>query len=113
MEYINLFTYGTLMDEALMEQLTGKRFKWCGGMLYDYRKLMVKEENFPGIIAFKGDMVKGRLYFGVDNESLKRINEYEDEFYELKRVSVHTDNGKNIDAYTYVIKEEFKHLLSD
>lgn len=113
MEHINLFTYGTLMDEALMERLTGKRFKWCEGTLYDYKKLMVKGEDFPGIIAFTGEMVRGRVYFNVDNESLNKINEYEDEFYELKRVLVHTNNGKKIDAYTYVIKEGFRHLLSD
>ena len=113
MRYINLFTYGTLMNEALMQRLTGKTFKWCEAMLHDYKRVMVKGEDFPGIIPFKGDTVRGRLYFGVDNESLKRINEYEDEFYELKRVSVHTDNGESVDACAYVIKEEFKHVLSD
>jgi len=101
------------MNERMVRALTGRSFRWCEATLYDYKRLMVRGEDFPGIIPSEGDLVRGRLYFDIDYMSLKRLDEYEGEFYELRDVTVFTEDGMMISAYAYVVKDAFRHILVD
>jgi gamma-glutamylcyclotransferase (GGCT)/AIG2-like uncharacterized protein YtfP len=99
---IDLFVYGTLMDEELVVQLTGRSFGRVPARLPGYRRI-----EPPGSYAYivpdpRGDVV-GLLLQGLDQEAMRALDAYEDEGRLYQRTAVDVLIGdERCRALTYV-----------
>ena len=89
---VDLFVYGTLMDENLVFELTGKRFARIAAVLRDFEKVQ-PDGGYPYIVPRVGPHVTGLLLRDIDASSLARIDEYEDEGRLYRRTEVVVEIG--------------------
>jgi gamma-glutamylcyclotransferase (GGCT)/AIG2-like uncharacterized protein YtfP len=109
----HLFVYGTLVSEDLMREITGKRFRRKKAVLYHFSRRRIGGTPYPAIVYDKGSMVEGIIYFDIDARSLALTDDYEDDYYMRTKVTVTADDGRVYEACTYVIRDEFRGLLSE
>ncbi len=98
----NLFVYGTLRDDGVVRQVTGRTFPKVEGTLTGYRRVEASPRfPYPYLVAQEGASVRGVVLLGVDPESLGRLDEYEGGCYERRRVAVSAGQGTR-EAWVYV-----------
>lgn len=104
----DLFVYGMLMSEDLLEALTGRRFETCPAVLHGFERLRVVKEGypeFPGLVRREGVSVEGVLVRQVDEESLVRLDRFEEvetDLFRRGRVRVVDRDGGEWDAEVYL-----------
>jgi gamma-glutamylcyclotransferase (GGCT)/AIG2-like uncharacterized protein YtfP len=76
--------YGTLMDDALVMQLTGRTFRREPAQLPGYRKV-TPAGDYPYIVPDAPETVQGLVLRDVDDEALRAFDAYEDERLYLRR----------------------------
>lgn len=107
----NLFTYGTLMCDAIMHAVSGDKPRAIHATLHGYSRRAVKGEPYPAIFSDRNGDVRGVLYLNVPAMAWQRLDEYEGEIYSREKVQVALDDGVTMSAESYVIKPRFiKHL---
>ena len=109
---MNLFVYGTLMIPSVMYTVTARRFPFADAILKGYARYRVKGESYPGIIPAAEAVTEGIICFGVDEISLKRLDEFEGDLYQRNRIMVETKKGETYNAETYAIRSEYISCLS-
>ena len=72
----NLFVYGTLRQGKSRNYLL-KGLNYKKAILYDFRKLKNENFNFPIIIKENKSKVYGEIYFDIDEELIKQLDEIE------------------------------------
>ena len=82
-------------------------------VLNGYARRAVINEEYPGIIRVTGEKVKGLVYENLLESDLKKLDEYEGNQYVREPVTLELENGKSLDAFTYVFADDFLALLSD
>lgn len=99
---MNLFVYGTLLDDSLVHQLTGRRYDRHPAVLVGYRKVEVSD-GYPYIVRDPAGRVDGFMLTGIDNDALATLDAYEDEgsLYRRTEVAV-VVSGRQVGAATYV-----------
>ena len=110
---LTLFAYGTLLVPEVMHAVTGRKLSSVDAVLKDYNRCSIKNEIFPAIVAQAGTSVTGRFYTGLDRNTLKILDVFEDVIYARCNKKVMTANNVFVDAQVYVISDEYHHLLSD
>jgi gamma-glutamylcyclotransferase (GGCT)/AIG2-like uncharacterized protein YtfP len=99
---MDLFAYGTLMDEALVFELTDRRFQKHPARLVGYRKLS-PQRGYPYIIPDHDGVVDGVVLHDVDADALRAFDRYEEEGRLYRRTEVIvTIAGRPTPAWTYV-----------
>jgi gamma-glutamylcyclotransferase (GGCT)/AIG2-like uncharacterized protein YtfP len=111
-EQIHIFTYGSLMIPAVMRAVTACDFLSISASLQDYARYRVKGQSYPGIVPEKDALTRGILYFHVDPDSVKRLDDFEGEWYVRIPVKISTDAGRLLRAESYAFKEKYRNLLS-
>ena len=109
---MNIFAYGTLMIPAVMYAATARHFRFKKAMLKGYARFRVKGESYPGIISQTDAITKGIIYLNVDKQSLERLDAFEGELYQRTAVRVETKEAEILNAQTYVVKSEYRDVLS-
>src|SRR5262245_30603977 len=97
-----LFVYGTLLDDARVKTVTGRRFPRRTARLDGWERI-APTGGYPYIIARPGAVVHGALLEDVDADSLRALDRYEDEgrLYVRRPVTVIVD-GEAVACETYV-----------
>jgi len=108
---MNVFTYGSLMYERVWSRVVTGNYAQQKGVVQGFRRLRVKNEQYPGLIKGKGN-VEGVVYFGVSPEDVMRLDQFEGELYHREMVVVLCQNGRLVPAALYLIQDQFKHLLA-
>ena len=108
----HLFAYGTLMCEEIMTEVCGLKPTSVKAQIRDYARRAVRGEHYPAIRPFAGAHVEGIIYVDLPIEAWKRLDNFEGEMYERKRVEVISEDNSILEADTYVIRPSFQHLLS-
>ena len=113
-----LFAYGTLVFPEVWRRVTGdtEARRSEPAFLEGYDLLRVRDADFPGIVARKGaPRIPGVVYFDLDDETLTRLDAYEDSFYERVKVNVTAERkGERIVCQAYVIPPFLrKRVLTD
>ena len=75
---MDLFVYGSLISEHNQKIITGNKFERKKAVLKNFRKVTSKA-CFPFILPYKNSMVEGYVLFGIDDESMIKIDNYEAE----------------------------------
>jgi gamma-glutamylcyclotransferase (GGCT)/AIG2-like uncharacterized protein YtfP len=103
----DLFVYGTLMREDIMRTVAGTVPRRQRGTARGYRRLAVKNEHYPGLIAEQGSEVEGLVYLDITEESWARLDRFEGEMYTRGTVEVLLEGGDTLQAYAYLVKPEY------
>ena len=98
----SLFVYGTLMSEAHLYSLTGRRFRQQRARLEGFERIL-PNQGYPYVVPKAGGQVEGFLLEDVDDASLRTLDAYEDEgrLYARRPATVVVD-GRAIDCQLYV-----------
>lgn len=104
------FTYGSLMCEDIMSSVAGMTMFGEPGTLHGHARHPVREEDYPGMVPDAHGQVEGRLYRDLTEAAFARLDRFEGEMYERRRVQVHAGQGV-VAAWTYIFRPEFAHLL--
>lgn len=109
---MRLFCYGTLMFPEVMQLLTGGHFESVAADLEDYGCYTVNGHTFPGIVGEAGAVTHGLVYAGIGDSLLRKLDRYEGDLYERVRVCATDPEGRPLQAWTYVIPQASRGLLS-
>ncbi|MBM9538013.1 gamma-glutamylcyclotransferase family protein [Desulfobulbus alkaliphilus] len=112
MEKIALFCYGTLQSSLVMKAVTGQEFSGQEATLNNWARFRVRDSEYPGIIPQQDSLVSGKLYWGLSDEAMKKLDAFEGDKYERVIVQVAKADGSYEDAYVYAIKEDCQQFLS-
>lgn len=108
----NIFAYGSLMIPDVTRAVTGRDFRFVPAFLRNHARYRVRGESYPGIIQEKGAMTPGLLYFDLDHDAVKRLDQFEGPWYERTPVKTETGEEKILKAETYLFKPEYRGLLT-
>ena len=99
---MDLFVYGTLMDDALVARLTGRCFRRERATLRGYRKVL-PSGGYPYIVTDAESVVDGFVLRDVGVEALRAFDRYEDEgrLYQRTEVVIRVA-GREEHALTYI-----------
>jgi gamma-glutamylcyclotransferase (GGCT)/AIG2-like uncharacterized protein YtfP len=89
---VRLFVYGTLLDPARLQGLTGRRFPTRPARLRDFERV-APPGGYPYLVARPGAAVDGLVLEDVDPASLRALDAYEDEGQLYVRRTVEVDTG--------------------
>ena len=107
-----VFAYGTLTVPEVMETVTDQSFRHDGCVLSGYVRFLIHQQVYPGIVPAESNQTPGRIYFGVDDKALKRLDYFEGDLYVRQTVEVKTSAGVMHQALAYVLADAHHHLLS-
>lgn len=109
-EVNNLFAYGTLMIDEIFQKFTKTPLQKSKGFLKGYECYQLKNRSYPGMIVGKG-LVNGIIYHQLAEKDFLSLDAYEGEEYLRIKVLVNTTTTEQIQAWTYIYKDEFKDNL--
>ena len=107
-----LFTYGTLMLAEVMEIVAGRSFTARRATLDGYRRRLLRDRVYPGLLPAAGESVEGVLWEDVDPPALARIDRFEGSLYERPELCVTPAPGESVSAFVYVLRPEHRALAS-
>lgn len=107
----NLFAYGTLMCEDILTRVAGSTPAAAASVLTDFRRLVIRDAQYPGLIRYPGGRVEGVLYRDIAAAAWLRLDSFEGEMYERIAVTVEAGDGTLVEADTYLIRPGFEQLL--
>ncbi len=110
-ETSNLFAYGTLISPRIFQEIALCMPERIPAWLSGYRRFCIKNASYPGIVPWPGGKVSGILYKDMPTSSWKLLDEYEGMIYERKKVRITMLGGETIDAFAYVVRQEFVNLI--
>jgi gamma-glutamylcyclotransferase (GGCT)/AIG2-like uncharacterized protein YtfP len=108
---MNLFAYGTLMDEEIMDRVSGCRPARRPAILYDHQRQPLQGKSYPAIVWKKGATVSGVCYLDLPDSAWQTLDLFEDVMYERIAVQVTLTDGATLPAETYILKPEFHPML--
>jgi gamma-glutamylcyclotransferase (GGCT)/AIG2-like uncharacterized protein YtfP len=108
----HLFAYGTLMDERVMAAVAGGRPRRRGADLSGAERRAVRGERYPGLIRSSRGVVRGILYYDLDERAWARLDRFEGALYERRPVAVRLRGGAAVRAETYFVRRACHAALS-
>jgi gamma-glutamylcyclotransferase (GGCT)/AIG2-like uncharacterized protein YtfP len=97
-----LFVYGTLLFPEIMRRVIGRVLPSEPATLRGYARRGLRGYLYPGVLPALGEEVVGKLCLGIDGATLKRLDVYEGEQFERRRVHVVTARGRR-GAFVYAL----------
>jgi gamma-glutamylcyclotransferase (GGCT)/AIG2-like uncharacterized protein YtfP len=95
-----------------MKAVTGQAFSGKEATLNNWARFRVRGSEYPGIVRQEDSMVSGKLYWGLDEPTMEKLNAFEGDKYEQVIVQVTMADGSCEEAYVYAIKDDCKDMLS-
>jgi len=100
------------MCADIMAFVAGVALQSSTAIMPGYRRLRVREEHYPGVIADADATVAGLIYHHLSTDCWSRLDAFEGKMYERKTVTVLLANGTQAQVYCYVFRPEFHHRLT-
>ena len=97
-----LFVYGTLRDDAVVQELLGHHLFGRPAVLRGYEQGSDASIGYPVIRPRSDATVVGKVLDGIDDEMLATLDAYEGHEYRRIIVQVDTPDGRTVEAYAYV-----------
>ncbi len=108
----HLFVYGSLMFEPVWHRLVNTKFRKTEARLPGYRRHKIRDQVYPGIIKGQGH-VDGIVYLDLDDKTMRRLDEFEEECYQRATVLVIDTNGRELQVDTYIVQNDYRFLLEE
>ncbi len=84
----NVFTYGSLMYEAVWTRVVRGQYASARARLPGFRRLAIRDETYPAVVADAGAEVLGRLWFDISPDDIERLDRFEGSEYRRQAVPV-------------------------
>ena len=97
----NVFTYGSLMFDAVWRQVVNGDYRSAPAMLHHHQRHALTGLSYPGVVPAPDLQVAGRLYFDVAAADIARLDAFEGAEYRREAVQVALAGGEPVDAWTY------------
>lgn len=108
-----LFVYGTLQYPHLLQHLLGRIPPHQPAILHHFARYTIRNADYPGIIPFPGARTDGILLTGIQPAEWERLDQYEDDLYERRTVTLLLPDETRTTAFTYIIPEHNRHALTN
>ncbi len=108
-----LFAYGSLQLPEVFEAVTRQSRDGLPAVLEGFRRTKLKGFGFPAIVPVAGMETSGLVYTALEEDAWRRLDAFEDDFYDRKTVRVRLASGAVLEAQTYVLSHQFLHLSLD
>nr|AAD18111.1 similar to avrRpt2-induced protein 2 [Arabidopsis thaliana] len=96
----SVFVYGSLMADDVVRLLLNRIPQTASATLPDL--FSIKGRVYPAIIPAKSDKVSGKVLFGITDDELNVLDEFEDVEYERENVQVLLTVNEKLQTKTYV-----------
>jgi gamma-glutamylcyclotransferase (GGCT)/AIG2-like uncharacterized protein YtfP len=108
----NVFTYGSLMFPVVWQRVVRGVYASELGTIHGFRRVAVRDKEHPAlIIAKNAPPLEGRVYFGVSNEDVARLDHFETHRYTRVGVAVTIDEKPIVaDIYLALHHDELTHI---
>ena len=80
--------------------------------MYNWARYRVRGSEYPGIIQQPDSVVTGKVYWGLDEVAMEKLDQFEGDKYERVLVQVTLADGSLEEAYAYAIREDCQKMLS-
>lgn len=107
----HVFAYGSLQLGAVMEAVTGRRFRSESAVLAGFERCRLIARVYPGLRRRPGATTVGRLYRHVDGRSMELLDRFEDYFYSRRTLLVAAGGELRVPAEVYVIEPRYYRLM--
>jgi len=108
-----LFVYGTLQSPLVMKVVTGQAYEGKEAILHHWARYRVRGSEYPGITPQADAVVSGKLYWGLEEQALEKLDGFEGDKYERVTVQVTMADGTVEEADVYAIRDDCRKMLSD
>ena len=98
-----VFAYGTLAIPQVIAVLTGAILSSVSADAPHYARFLLNGKPYPGMCRRDGAVTSGRLYRNINDESLRLMDEFEDDVYEREAIIVTPRKESAVSAWAYVI----------
>ena len=98
----HVFTYGSLMFANVWSRVVKGRYAAIGGRVEHHGRFAIDGVDYPGMVARDGAEVAGVLYLDIDDDDLRRLDQFEGVDYRRDVVTVTATDGVVREAETYV-----------
>ncbi|KAI5070212.1 hypothetical protein GOP47_0014555 [Adiantum capillus-veneris] len=99
----NVFVYGSLLADEVVSVLLCRVPASSAALLPDFHRFSIKGRVYPAILPSKGEKIVGKVLFGLNDEELKMLDDFEDEEYVRQIVEPQVlEDGSKLQSYTYV-----------
>ncbi len=109
----HLFTYGTLMCDDIMREVSSCSLRHAAATLARYGRKPVRGEEYPGLVPDSAGCVDGVIYWDVPDAAWERLDRFEGEMYERWTGRVMLADGRLAAAETYVVRPRYRDHLID
>lgn len=109
---MDVFVYGTLLFSPVREVVLGRATDAQPAELEGFARRCLRGVVYPGIVAAAGHSVVGAVVPGLGAADLDRLDTFEDDFYERRRVHVVAGGIAGV-AETYVVASSQAHRMED
>ncbi|XP_048633658.1 AIG2-like protein D isoform X2 [Brassica napus] len=97
----SVFVYGSLMADDVVRLLLNRVPPTSPGILPDL--FSIKGRVYPAILPAQADKVSGKVLFGITDDELYILDEFEDIEYERDNVNVFlTDSSEKLETKAYI-----------
>lgn len=101
------------MVPDIMNQVAGDQFDFVKARLFNYFRSRIDSEEYPAIIPQQGADVLGIVYRDINAKALNRLDLFEGKIYDRSLVEVSLTEEEACQAMAYLLKPEFKHILTN
>lgn len=108
---VNVFTYGSLMFDQVWRAVVGRLNPSVYGRLDCFVAWKLAGQTFPGMAPAPGHHVLGRIWQQVTQDELARLDAFESRIYDRTALNLQTDDGVQIEAWTYVVRPDCRGML--
>ena len=98
------------MCDDIMHSVAGPCERLGEARLPNHRRLVVRDQHYPGMIEAPGHGVEGVVYGAISETGWRRLDDFEGDMYTRCQLEV-TCRGRPMRVYSYLVKPEFHHRL--
>lgn len=111
---MDVFTYGSLMFREVWLRVAGCDCESVPAVADGYAVRRLREVPWPVMIPAAGESARGRLYRGVPDIALARLDRFEGEEYHRVPIDIRLPDGSLETAHAYLAAEpESPEILPD
>ena len=101
----SLFTYGSLMYEAVCSSVVGRPLQHERAQLQGWRRYALTSRTYPGAVPQVDCTIEGVLWHGLTEADLLSLDAFESTEYERVTVTVKTASGHTHTTQLYAWKD--------
>lgn len=103
------------MYPEVWQAVIGRRYRQSKAVIRGYERRAINGASYPCLIRSDDpeSIVNGIVYFGISDEDLETLDEFEAEQYDREIINCETPDGESVEAFTYVWSSRHAYMVGD